>query len=95
MKLKKEFMIRNIAGQDVIIATGSAAMKYNGLLTVSPTARFILEHYEEATDLSDMTRMVLEEFEVDPETAARDVAHFTQTMLERGFIELSDARKGW
>lgn len=44
MRVKKEFIIRNIAGQDVIVATGEAAMKYNGLLTVSPTGRFILEH---------------------------------------------------
>ena len=34
MRLKKEFMIREVAGQDVIVATGKEAMKYNGLLTV-------------------------------------------------------------
>ena len=95
MRVKKEYMIRNIAGQDIIVATGNAAMKYNGLLTVSPTGRFILEHYQEAKDISDLIRMVLDEFEVDADTAARDVVGFTNAMLEKGFIEMDDPEKNW
>ena len=95
MRLKKEFMIREITGQDVIVATGREAMKYNGLLTVSPVGKFLLENYQNAQDLSELIRMVLEEFDVDPETAEKDTAGFTNTMLERGFIEMDDPEKGW
>lgn len=95
MKVKKEFIIRNIAGQDVIVATGEAAMKYNGLLTVSPTGRFILEHYQDAKDISELICMVLEEFEADPETVAKDVIEFTSVMLKQGFIEMSNPEKNW
>lgn len=95
MRVKKEFMIRNIAGQDVIVAIGKVAMKYNGLLTVSPTGKFILEHYQDAKDISDLVRMVLDEFEVEPEIAAKDVVGFTNTMLEQGFIEMSNPEEGW
>lgn len=42
-----------------------------------------------------MVRMVLDEFEVDPETAAKDVAGFTNALLEQGFIEMSDPEKNW
>ena len=73
MKLKKDFIIRDVAGQDIIVATGKAATKYNGLLTVSPVGRFILEHYQNAKDISDLVNMVLEEYEVDFETASKDV----------------------
>lgn len=95
MKVKKEYMIRNIAGQDVIVATGSEAMKYNGLLTVSSTGRFLLEHYAQAKDLSELIEMVLEEFEVDAETAAKDAVGFTNAMLEHGLIEMDDPEKNW
>lgn len=95
MKVKKEFIIRSVAGQDVIVATGKEAMKYNGLLTVSSTGKFILEHYQEAKDISDLIQMVLDEFEVDVEIATRDVIGFTNAMLEHGFIEMDDPKKGW
>ena len=95
MRLKKEFMIREVAGQDVIVATGKEAMKYNGLLTVSPVGRFLLENYQNAQGISDLIQMVLDEFEVDQETAAKDTAGFTNTMLEHGFIEMDDPEKGW
>lgn len=95
MRLKKEFIIREVAGQDVIIATGKEAMKYNGLLTVSPVRRFILENYQNTQGIADLIRMVLEEFEVDQETAAKDTIGFTNTMLEHGFIEMDDSEKGW
>lgn len=95
MRIKKEFIIRNIAGQDVIVATGKEAMKYNGLLTVSSTGKFILEHYQYAKDISDLVCMVLDEFDADSETVVKDVIGFTNTMLEHGFIEMSDPEKGW
>ena len=95
MRLKKEFMIREVAGQDVIVATGEEAMKYNGLLTVSPAGRFLLENYQNAQGISDLIQMVLDEFEVDRETAEKDTVGFTNTMLEHGFIEMDDPEKGW
>lgn len=95
MRVKKEFMIRTVAGQEVIVATGEAAMKYNGLLTVSPTGAFLLKHYADAENFEDLVRMVLEEFDVDYETAASDAAGFTQAMLEAGMIEMSDEKEGW
>lgn len=95
MRVKEEFIIRNIAGQDVIVAIGKEAMKYNGLLTVSPTGKFILDHYKDAKDITDLIQMVLNEFEIDSETVTKDVIGFTKTMLEQGFIEMSDPEKGW
>ena len=95
MRLKKEFMIREVAGQDVIIATGTEAMKYNGLLTVSPVGRFLLENYQNVQGISELIQMVLDEFEVDRETATKDTVGFTKTMLERGFIKMDDVEKGW
>lgn len=95
MRLKKEYILRSIAGQDVIVATGEAAMKYNGLLTVTPVGKFILEHYEKSESLSDLVDQILHEFDVDRATAAEDAEGFTQAMLEHGFIEIDDPEKGW
>lgn len=95
MRLKKEFMIREIAGQDVIVATGQEAMKYNGLLTVTPVGRFLLENYQNAQGIADLVQMVTDEFEVDQETAIKDTTGFTKSALEHGFIEMDAPEKGW
>ena len=95
MKLKKEFILRNIAGQDVIVATGSEAMRYNGLLTVNESGKFILENYQNTDNVIDMIRLVCEEFEVDRDTAVADVMNFNKAMLEHGFIEMDNPEKNW
>lgn len=95
MKLKKDFIIREIAGQYVIVPTGEEALRYNGLLTISSTAAFLLNNYANAEDLNALIKMLMDEFEVDPKTAIEDVLGFTKTMLDRGFIEMTDPDRNW
>ena len=54
MKIVKEFILREIAGECVLVPTGATTQEFNGLITLSDTARFIWEHIEQADSLEDM-----------------------------------------
>lgn len=95
MKLSKNFILRNIAGQNVLVATGEKAIEYNGLMTVSSTATFLLQNYEKCSSAEELLKKMLDEFDIDPETAAKDLAGFTNMALERGIIEYTDPEKNW
>lgn len=95
MKLKNNFIIREIAGQNVIVATGEAAMRFNGLLTISSTASFLLKNFEKAESFEGLVNMLIAEYDVDKETAITDVLGFTKAMLDQGFIEMTDPEKKW
>lgn len=95
MKIVKEFILREIAGEYMLVPTGATTQEFNGLITLSETAKFIWEHLEEAGSLEDMLQMILDEYEIDEETARRDMVEFLTHLLGCGFIECTKEDKTW
>ena len=65
MRIAKEFILREIAGECVLVPTGATTQEFNGLITMSDTARFIWENMEKAESLKEMIQMILDEYEID------------------------------
>lgn len=71
MKRNTDFMLRDIAGEVVLVPTGAATQNFNGLITLNEVAAFIWKNLDEAQTQQKLTEMILEEFEIDKETAER------------------------
>lgn len=95
MKIVKEFILREIAGECVLVPTGATTQEFNGLITMSDTARFIWENMEKADSLEEMIQMILEEYEIDEETARQDAINFIVQLLQNGFVECTKEDKSW
>lgn len=87
MKRNKNFILRKIAGESIIVPTGEATQKFNGLFSPNRVATFVWEHIEEVADAEEMVQLVLEHFDVDEETARTDVVGFISEMKLVGFVE--------
>ena len=92
MKIKKnpDLILRNIAGECVLIPTGELAAKFNGMITLNTTAKFIWEHMEEVASEAELTALMLDAFEIDKKTAASDVHGFLMTALQVGYVKDED-----
>lgn len=64
MKIVKEFILREIAGECVLVPTGATSQEFNGMITISDTAKFIWENIEKVDSLEEMIRMVLDTYEM-------------------------------
>lgn len=95
MKIVKEFILRNIAGECVLVPTGATTQEFNGLITMSDTAKFIWENIEKADSFEELVKMMLAEYEIDEETARRDAYRFVDQLLANGFVELTKEDKSW
>ena len=95
MKIVKEFILREIAGECVLVPTGATTQEFNGLITLSDTARFIWEHIEQAESLEDMVQKILEEYELDEETARKDAIAFISQLVGAGFVPCTKEDKTW
>lgn len=95
MKIVKEFILREIAGEYVLVPTGATTQEFNGMITMSDTARFIWENIEKVDSLEALVAMVLEEYEIDEEVARRDVIAYVSQLLQNGFIECTKEDKTW
>lgn len=86
MKINSDFMLRKIADDYIIVPTGNAAQIFNGMITVNEVAAFIWESVDECGDVESITNKLLKEFDIDEETARKDVESFTSELIEIGMI---------
>lgn len=86
MKIEKEFILREIAGDYILVPVGSTALEFNGLLTVNEIGAFLWERLKKETTIDALTAAVLEEYEVDEGTARRDVEEFVASLQKVGVI---------
>ncbi len=87
MKRNKNFILRKVAGESILVPAGEATKNFNGLFSPNRTAVFIWEHIDEVTDTEEMVRLVLEHFDVEEETARTDVEGLIKEMKLLGFVE--------
>ena len=86
MRTNREYMIREIAGEKILIPTGTASQKLNGMIRLTDTAAFIWEQVDTAENLAEITARVCREFAIDEETAARDVHGFLYELYIRDMV---------
>ena len=89
MKRIKEYIKRNIAGEIVLVPAGQTAEDFNGMITLTESGDFIWEHLEEARDFNHLVELILEEYDIDTETAAQDASAFLMQLLQAGMIQPS------
>ena len=90
MKINKEFVLREIAGEYIIIPTGSTVLEWNGLITVNEVGVTIWNMLQEEVTLDQLVQKILEEYDVDEETARKDTEEFLQNLMESGILPQSE-----
>ncbi|MEW9077475.1 PqqD family protein [Terrisporobacter glycolicus] len=86
MKINKDFMIREIADETVLVATGQASQNFNGMVSINEVGSFILHNIEECKDEDELVSKVLDEFEVVENTAREDVREFVDQLIKIGVV---------
>lgn len=87
MKVDKEFVLREIAGDYVIIPIGRTVLSFNGLITVNEIGAFLWNLLQGDVTKEDLVAKVLDEYEVDEETAREDIQEFLDTLVSGGILE--------
>lgn len=86
MKIKEGFLLREVAGQIVVLPTGDD-LDLNMMITLNETGRFLWEHLQEETDAPTLVAALLEEYDVDEAKAAAAVAQFVKKLNDNGFLD--------
>lgn len=79
--------MREIAGDTILIPSGSAAQKFNGLITVNELGTFIWNVLGEDVTLDELVGRITEVYEVDAETARADAEEFLDELRKVGALE--------
>lgn len=88
MKIEKEFILREIAGDYVIIPTGKTTLELNGLITVNELGAFLWEKLQQDITKAELVEAVLDEYEIDRETVEKDVDEFLEELVKNRILEI-------
>lgn len=87
MKIKKEFVTREVAGEYLLVPVGRATVDLNGMITLNETGAFLWELLPQAPDQAALVDSMLAEYEVARETAEQDVADFLGKLRELDIVD--------
>ncbi len=86
MKLKNGFVLREVAGETVVVPV-EADLNFNGMITLNETAKILWGVLEKETTFEELVDAILAEFDVDRATAQNDVDLFIQKLKGLDFLE--------
>lgn len=86
MRIKDGFVLREVAGQNVVIATGEASKTFHGMIKLNETGRVIWEGLAAGKPNEEIAVDLTAAYDVDAEKAAADVAAFVKQAADQGFL---------
>lgn len=87
MKITDNFILREIAGEHILIPVGEAALRVHGMVTLSESAVILYEKLQSECTEEDLVDVLTAEYEVDRDEALRDVGAFLGQMRQVGILE--------
>lgn len=87
MKISNEFVLKNIAGNNVVVPVGKKSIDFNAIIHLNDVGSFIFKCLQE-NDLSkeELAKKVVDEYEVEYEIALKDVTNFCNKLKENKML---------
>ncbi len=87
MRIKKEYILKEVANQYVVVPTGKETINFNGMLTLNNTAKMLFEALEEDKNIDDLVALLQEHYDIDEQQALIDVKDFLTVLESKQMIE--------
>ena len=87
MKIKQGFVIQEVGGQWVAVATGAAAKEFGGIIKLNDTAALVWKGLERGLFRDVIVAHMVQTYDVAEEKAAEDVDALCAKLHEAGIVE--------
>ena len=87
MKIKEGFILRKIAGEDIVVPIGNNIADFNGVIRLNESAAFLWKTLQDEISKEDLINSLIKEYEIDENLATNDVEGFLNILEEHKAIE--------
>ena len=87
MKIKEGYVIRQVMGNYVVIATGEESRNFHGMVKLNETAANIWTYISEGKGEDEIVAAMMEEYEVEEEKLRADVRKTIEILVAQGLVE--------
>ena len=87
MQIKKDFTIQKVGGSYIAVAVGETSKNFHGMVRLNETGAFLWKKMAQAdVTVDELVDALLAEYDVDRETASRDVENLVNQFRESGIL---------
>ena len=87
MRTKKGYRLRPLGKEYILVAEGLEVENANQMISMNATAAFLWESVEgKDFDADTLAQLLVDEYDIDVETAKKDVEPLLQTWKDAGII---------
>ncbi len=87
MKVSKDFILRQVMDDYMLIPMGEAALEVSAILTTNEVGAFLWECLSEGAEFEQLVQKLVAEFEVNSETAKVDINEFLHELRTNGLLK--------
>lgn len=87
MKVKSNLILREIAGSWIIVPVAEMVVEFNGLMNLNESGAFLWKRLAEGAETDELVSGLLEEYDIDEETARADIREFVKLLEEKGLLQ--------
>ena len=87
MRIKEGYMLREAAGETVVVPFGEEALNFQGIISLNETGALLWKELEQGCEKKDLVQALLDEYGVDAEPAEKDVNEFLKRADDAGLID--------
>lgn len=88
MRTKNGFNLRQICGENVIVAEGEENIDFSNIISMNESSAYLWKNIQDKDFSEDeLVKLLTEEYDVDEITAKSDVNNLVKSWLNAGIIE--------
>ena len=88
MKINDDFYMKEVAGLNVVVATGDSAENMNAMINLNESAAFLWKQLENDITEDELIKRLTKEYDVDYEKASISVGKFISKLKEIGCLSI-------
>lgn len=88
MRIKKDFTLRTVMGQNVVLAEGKNADSFGKIITLNDSAAYLWEQLQGRNfTTADAAALLVERYGIDSDTATADADRILALMAQKSLVE--------
>lgn len=95
MKVKNGFNLREVCGENIIVAEGDENIDFSNIISMNESSTYLWQEVQKLDNftIDTLTQLLCEQYEIDEATAKKDVTTLATQWAAAGIIEGEDMPK--
>ncbi len=87
MKIKDGFILKDVAGSKIVIATGKQKLDFNGVITFNEVGAIVFSMLDGTHSIDEIISHIALEYQVDEAIVKADVLKLVEKMKSHNLVE--------